>query len=511
MQFHDLPVELLVDICAALSKPSHLARVSLVNKTFCAFATPRLYQRIYIYSWHKEGKANIPKLFRTLAECIRLAQYVKYLEIRDFPRALTRESYASVMETCLVGIANCTNLKSCTWTRDGSMTSDVLRVLSGLPALEFLAINGHSNGNYDPSVLRLLKRIKHISIIMPSSDVVNMLQPWVQELRGGLRGLTLICKASNLITDELLTTLAVYVPGLEEFQLVGCPKVTHSGVAAVVSASQRGIKSLGLEGVSSVFDMTTFAHECHRTRAMIHLTSVTLSVPSAISKAMWLTSSDDSGDTRSPDVDDRNSGAACSPQIWFQSVLSLLNSSPLHHFHIYSSGGRVVLPDSFVRSIVDAHCTRLKRFSVHRMVIRLRAIKYICELCERLEDLFVHVHKGTFYDLGPVLQVSRTIEKVHVNIAPDMALAIIPGGDDEPEDDEEEPIASASSAYVPPHVVLGVVRAAGERIVQFGCNTRVYQVAKVPVVLPSGEVQIVRELRAYESPDIPEQFLVVRT
>jgi hypothetical protein len=58
-QFQDLPVELLADICSAILKPSLLVSVCTVNKAFSAFATPRLYERVYVYSWHKEGKVKV--------------------------------------------------------------------------------------------------------------------------------------------------------------------------------------------------------------------------------------------------------------------------------------------------------------------------------------------------------------------------------------------------------------------------------------------------------------------
>ena len=59
MLFLDLPLEILPEILEYVVKPQHLAATCLVNKTFNLFATQRLYERISIYSWHKEGKAKV--------------------------------------------------------------------------------------------------------------------------------------------------------------------------------------------------------------------------------------------------------------------------------------------------------------------------------------------------------------------------------------------------------------------------------------------------------------------
>lgn len=63
MQFLDLPLELLPEIVQCIVKPHHLAQLCLVNKTFHLFAAPRLYERVYIYSWHREGKNKACRVF----------------------------------------------------------------------------------------------------------------------------------------------------------------------------------------------------------------------------------------------------------------------------------------------------------------------------------------------------------------------------------------------------------------------------------------------------------------
>jgi hypothetical protein len=57
--FLDLPIDLLPLIIRHIVKPSHLALCCLVNSTFSSFVIPQLYERIYIYAWHKHGKAKV--------------------------------------------------------------------------------------------------------------------------------------------------------------------------------------------------------------------------------------------------------------------------------------------------------------------------------------------------------------------------------------------------------------------------------------------------------------------
>ena len=57
--FLDLPLELLPVIMQQLVRPSHFAALCLVNRSFYRFAVPYLYERAFIYAWHKEGKAKV--------------------------------------------------------------------------------------------------------------------------------------------------------------------------------------------------------------------------------------------------------------------------------------------------------------------------------------------------------------------------------------------------------------------------------------------------------------------
>lgn len=111
--------------------------------------------------------------------------------------------YDHLLDACLHGIANATNLRSCTWTRDGSMNSDVLRVLQRCSQLEDLEINGH----HDPEILKRFTALRKIRLIMPSPAIVDMLPAWLDALRYDLKNLTIVCKVGVSFFLRLVTDL----------------------------------------------------------------------------------------------------------------------------------------------------------------------------------------------------------------------------------------------------------------------------------------------------------------
>ena len=127
---------------------------------------------------------------------------VKLVELRDFPKALSPESREELETNCLEGLRNCSNLQACTWTRDGSLSSTVLRALQSCPSLRELEINGHHNGNYDPRILVGSSHLNKVSLIMPSSQVIDAVPDWFSNTGGTLRTLTIICKVSCVKQQE---------------------------------------------------------------------------------------------------------------------------------------------------------------------------------------------------------------------------------------------------------------------------------------------------------------------
>lgn len=228
----DLSADLILEILKFVNNASHLASACIVNRTFHRFASPLLYKEIAISSWMKDGKKRVISLFSTLSRCPNLASFVRslrelmqlplfslnmlLLEIRDSPKFFSSSFLSDVLD----GLHNCINLRSFAWTRDGTITSQILETLSSCSIIHELEINGHSDRRYDPQLLLRFKNLVKVSIIMPSSGMVNRLEDWVVLNQRSLRSLSLICKVwilfflancrlmitkeSTLITDDLL-------------------------------------------------------------------------------------------------------------------------------------------------------------------------------------------------------------------------------------------------------------------------------------------------------------------
>jgi len=82
--------------------------------------------------------------------------------------------------------------------------------------------------------------------------------------------------------------------------------------------------------------------------------------------------------------------------IWTADVLAMLDNSPLEYFQIHSTNAFIEASrptDTFWEAIVSKHGSRLKRFSVQRMLISLDSIADICTRCGNLQELFLVAEK----------------------------------------------------------------------------------------------------------------------
>ncbi|KZT26140.1 hypothetical protein NEOLEDRAFT_1155981 [Neolentinus lepideus HHB14362 ss-1] len=459
--FSELPIELLSVIFQFIVKPSHFTTLCLVNTSFRDLAVPLLYESAYVYPWHNESKLKVVQLFRTLRRNATLARYVKKLVIKDFPKSLATAQLEEIWTICAAGLRNCVNLVHCTWTRDGSLNDAILEALLSCLNLREVEINGHHDGQYNPSLLCRFTGLNKITLIMPSGLVIQHLPFWIKETGPTLQYLSLICKASSLITDSLLKIIAPNLPFLEHFSLLGCPKVTHEGILAILSQNKCVIQGLGLEGLSPNFDMTKFSF-AGQTSTLSQLRSLTITVQRPL-------------------------------EIWTRSVQKLMENVPLELFQVYSPGGEDVsiLPDDFCSELVSRHHGRLRRFSVHRMRVSFGAVEKICSQCPNLEQLFVVMRRQEMRLLGPVLAKAHKLRSVHINFPLDAAIGV-------------------TRAEILEDVQAILQECTETPIIQFGCNTRVWQIERAVRREEIGEFSSEIRLVKYERPEVPEQFLVLR-
>ncbi|EMD36761.1 hypothetical protein CERSUDRAFT_65561 [Gelatoporia subvermispora B] len=515
-QFQDLPVELLPLVFQHVLRPDHFASLCLVNKTFYEHAVPRLYGRVYIYAWHRDGKTKVLKLFETFANYPQLASYVQKLGIplliRDFPKAQWGSAHENVLDHCLNGLRNCINLQSCAWTRDGSLTSEILETLVDFPHLSALDFNGRDGWDYDHRILPRFTHLQHLSIIMPSSRVVGILPSWLGATGATLKHLTLICKTSTLVTDSMLSRISPHLPNLEQLHLIGCPRVSHDGILAILLASSRGINTLGLDGVSSTLDLAELTRRTSESGALSSLRSLSLSrsladLPSLVPLL-----------------------AATQLTHLYLSISGVLSSAQSTHPPTASGTTRDRIDDParlsasalshFVQTCIDTHGTKLVRFALSGIGIDVRDVRALCVACTMLEDLWITLRAPSDIDaIGPCLSDAHRLRTVHLQFGDftrySMASSTSPSTSRSPSpvghiDQTEETHATAPSvlAYLAPANALSLVKQCPTTLVQFGVNTRVERCTKRNAF---GKVDVDVRLGFLESPEIPEQFQVVRT
>ncbi|KAF7343023.1 F-box domain-containing protein [Mycena venus] len=302
-------------------------------------------------------------------------------------------------------------------------------------------------------------------------------------------------QTSPLVTDSVLEALAPNLAQLKQFSLTGCLRVTHRGVWAVLSANTAGgLRVLALEGLAAKFlrphtptpsDLAALSAHCADT-VLARLQSFTLSVHSTA----WLAST-----------------AALLAHAPSLEIVQLYAADPLA---FAPNAATAAIMDAFWRDLVTTHGKRLTRVSVHRMAISLRAIEDVCVRCTALRQLYVVVDPTALGALANCLSRARVLSAVHINF-PTISVAADDDDDDNEWLDDDDHDREEVPVVLKAPEALAIVRRCPDTISLFGCNARVWQVEREVRRNDAGELVVERYLAGYESPDVPEQFLVVRT
>jgi hypothetical protein len=175
------------------------------------------------------------------------------------------------------------------------------------------------------------------------------------------------------------------MPRLQRLHLTNCPKVTDISITHLLTDSDTPIVDLALEGTSSTFDLNRFAAACGQTALLGQLRSITLTAPARTGPR-----------------------AGFLMEEWMSDLLAVVASSPLERLHVYASDDKAkhAVSDDFVRGLVGAHHTRLRRLSVHRMGMSTTAIAYLCQISLVLEELFVTIADSQLVSRSSVVSFS---------------------------------------------------------------------------------------------------------
>ncbi|KAI9509537.1 hypothetical protein F5148DRAFT_996446 [Russula earlei] len=466
-RFEDLPIEILPLIVDHVLGHGNLASLCLVSRAFHEFTVSRLYRRVAIFPWNRFSKSRVTQLFRTLSECPNLSRLVHQLVIRDFPKIQGFDSVGTqAADWYTKGLENCVQLQVCAWTRYGSLTSDILKSLGKCHKLTDITINGEHSWNYEPVDLLQLFRLSKISLIMPSTPVLDILPRWLQAIRGPLTSLTLVCKACLYSMHALLESISPYLSHIQRLHLAGCPRVTHEGIWSTIRNNIENMKDLSLEYLSpalaslqwfSLQDMLMLGRTCMNVGGLTSLLSFTLAThPKSLVHS------------------------------WMNGTELLLKASPLEIFQIYVPDSAVegAAADMFCVRIVEQHRDRLSMFSFHPQRIGLGVIEDVCISCLRLEELFVVIYDAEMVLLIPALAQAKRLRTVHLRFV-------------------DRPLVNGLT------YAWDVVHQCGTTISLVGIGAEVWRVEKRATTV-EGVVRLDCSLIKVDNSDIPERVLVVR-
>jgi len=111
--------------------------------------------------------------------------------------------------------------------------------------------------------------------------------------------------------------------------------------------------------------------------------------------------------------------------------------------------------------------------------------------CTSLEQLFVVVEPTSLQQLAQSLSHAKKLRTIHINYPIEAFMDVFP--------------------VLPATEALAIINRCSSTVTQFGCNARVWQVERTVFQGEDGTLQTRSSLTPYGMPDVPEQFLVVRT
>lgn len=120
------------------------------------------------------------------------------LDIRAFPLSAKGSDRSDLEERCLESLSKMDSLHSLAWTRDKSLTPELVQQISRHKRLRSLEIAGHAEHSYDPALIGHMDSLEELRVMMPDALWRHTLPEVAKRLAdrdcGGLRALALICR-----------------------------------------------------------------------------------------------------------------------------------------------------------------------------------------------------------------------------------------------------------------------------------------------------------------------------
>ena len=85
------------------------------------------------------------------------------------------------------------NLGAVTWTRDGSLTDEIISILA-TKRIRHLEFNAHAGSYYHPESLMRFSFLTTLILLMPDRKTIDILPQWIRATGESVRSITFLCK-----------------------------------------------------------------------------------------------------------------------------------------------------------------------------------------------------------------------------------------------------------------------------------------------------------------------------
>ncbi|EMD36881.1 hypothetical protein CERSUDRAFT_95154 [Gelatoporia subvermispora B] len=351
-----------------------LVSIALVSRSFLAGVIPRLYRTLVFKLHHGKRFPAIMSPFAAVVAHPGLSIHVRAIDIRMIPMYKGIASPV-VMNDCLCAIALCKNLGSFTCTPH--ILPSFLNSLQDKKCLEEIRVNANLTTDQTEQLTRL-RGLRRVILDAGSWTVVDALPRWTSALQTTLTDLTLY--AMHDLHECILETVLSDLPNLTGLHVIGCSKVDHFSVMRLTSQVPN-LESLSFTSWESPRPLPTSLPALSRLRHLTVDTHCTLT-PSA------------------------------TPNLW-TSIIFLTRqwSCPLRSITLKLSE-KLVVADTFIRDILDAHEATLTHVALLNCGISVEGVRLICARCNDLERLAVGipVKEMPLYTWAAALQESKTLQ-----------------------------------------------------------------------------------------------------
>ncbi|KAJ7776013.1 hypothetical protein DFH07DRAFT_983206 [Mycena maculata] len=205
-----------------------LASIALVSRSFFAGVIPRLYQTLLFRLSHAKRYPAVMSPFAAVSAHPEFAIHVRHVDIRTVPSVKSQYNPKFLLE-CTRALDLCRNITS--FRCSVNALPPFIGALQKKDRLRDLRI--YANLTTDQALkMAKLDKIRHLTLDFASWNVMNLLPRWAGVLKDNLTTLTLFM--ANELNETVLGAALAELPNLLGLHVVGCAKVDHVAVLALV-------------------------------------------------------------------------------------------------------------------------------------------------------------------------------------------------------------------------------------------------------------------------------------